>query len=257
MKISREEYTNYLINIKKLSAATSRTYADRLREYVRNNRTVDKSKSKNYINQIKQSVKYLYEMNDIYYHSETINLSKIHNTMKHKKPVRCITKISTVNKKINAMKDKRKKLAFRLQEVSGLRISEIANLKKSDINFENGKIYVTVIDGKGNKDRRVATIKDKYLYEELQQLDERKGILFYKSSTLRKKAWELGFKTHKLRKVTAKTINLKYMAKGADERRELIQRILGHEVEKRNRTYLRYIDIKDNEIDLSNTKFDI
>jgi len=47
------------------------------------------------------------------------------------------------------------------------------------------------------------------------------------------------------------------MAKGADERRELIQRILGHEVEKRNRTYLRYIDIKDNEIDLSNTKFDI
>jgi len=257
VKISKDEYKDYLINVAKLSEITANTYINRLRYYYKNNKVLDDKKSKNYINQTKNAIKYLYKMNDIYYSNETIDLSKIHDSMKHKKPVKIKLKLSTTNKKINGLKDKRKKLAYRLQEVSGLRISEISNLTKNDITFENGKIYITVIDGKGNKDRRVATIKDKYLYKELPELEERKGKLFHKENTLRKKAWELGFKTHKLRKVTAKYLNLKYPAKNEDERREFIQKVLGHNVDKRNRTYKRYIDQNDIEIDVSGTRFDI
>lgn len=256
IKINLEEFEKYLNENLKLSETTSKIYLNRLIYYYKNNKELE-GKSKNYINQTKQAIKYLYKMNDIYYNSETTNLNKIHDSMKHNKPVKTNLKLSLVNKKINALKNKRKKLAYRLQEVSGLRISEISNLSKDDISFENGKIYVTVIDGKGGKSRRVATIKDKYLYKELPELEERNGKLFYKSSTLRKTAWKLGFRTHKLRKVTAKHINLKFCAKNDDERRELIQKILGHEVNKRNRTYKRYIDNADIEIDLSNTRFDI
>ncbi|MBN1468525.1 MAG: tyrosine-type recombinase/integrase, partial [Fusobacteriaceae bacterium] len=182
MKIKKDEYQDYLINVVGVSESTANTYINRLRYYYKNNKVLD-NKSKNYINQTKNALKYLYKMNDIYYNSETVNLSKIHDRMKHKKPIRVKIKLSTVNKKINGMKDKRKKLAFRLQEVSGLRISEISNLGKDDIEFVNGKIYVSVIDGKGGKDRRVATIKDKWLYKELQNLEERNGKLFHKSST--------------------------------------------------------------------------
>jgi len=256
VKISKDEYINYLINVANVSDTTATTYYNRLRYYYKNNKVLD-NKSKNYINQTKQAIKYLYKMHDIYYNNETINLTKVHDSMKHKKPVRVKIKLSIVNKKINAMKDKRKKLAFRLMEVSGLRISEISNLTKDNIEFSNNKIYVTVIDGKGGKSRRISAIKDKWLYNELQQLEERNGKLFHKSNTLRKKAWELGFKTHKLRKVSAKYIELKYPARNENERRELIQGFLGHSIDKHNRTYKRYIDKNDIEIDLRNTRFDV
>jgi integrase len=257
MKINLNEYKNYLKEIKNLSDQTIETYASRLKYYQKNNKDLD-GKSKNYINQTKQAVKYALMMNDIYYNSETINLTKLHNSMKHKKPENTKLKLSTINKKINALKDKRKKLAYRLQEVSGLRLSEIANLKKNDIEFTiDEKIFVLVQKGKCGKARRVATIKDKYLYKELQLLEERKGRLFYKAITLRKKAWELHFKTHKLRKVTAKYLNIKYEAKNEADRREFIQKILGHEVSKKNRCYKRYTDENDTEIDVRNTRFDI
>lgn len=255
IKINFDEFEKYLIENLNLSESTAKTYLNRL-TYYNKNEALD-GKSKNYINQTKQAIKYLYRMNDIYYNDEIINLTKLHDNMKHKKPVKTNFKLSITNKKINALKDKRKKIAYRLQEISGLRINEISNLTKNDIEFINNKIYVTVGAGKGGKSRRIATIKDKYLYKELPELGERNGKLFYKESTLRRKAWKLGFKTHKLRKVPAKYINLKYCAKNEDERRELIQKFLGHEPDKRNRTYKRYIDNADIEIDLSNTRFDI
>jgi integrase len=91
--------------------------------------------------------------------------------------------LNTVNRKINGLKNERVKLAFRLQEVSGLRISEISNLTRNDIEVAEDKIYVTVRNGKGGKSRRVDIIKDKYLLKNLPELEEKKGILFYKEST--------------------------------------------------------------------------
>jgi hypothetical protein len=64
----------------------------------------------------------------------------------------------------------------------------------------------------------------------------------------------LGFKTHKLRKVTAKYINMKYPAKSEKERKEILRKYLGHGNDK---TLKVYIDDDDKEIDVRNTRFDV
>lgn len=249
--MKKNEYLEYL-KMNNLSESTAKTYYKRLKFYQKNNVS---NHSKEYIGQTKNALKYYFKAQDIYFHE---NISKLNNMQKNKprsKPVKAVTKISTVNKKINALKNKRIKLAFRLQQLTGLRIGEIAQLKKSDLTFKDGKIFVLVRESKNNKSRRVSTIiKDKWLYDKLLELEERKDILFYKESTLRVKAWKLGFKSHKLRKVTAKTINLRYSAKNESEKKEIIRKFLGH---GNDRTLKIYIDENDKEIDLSNTKFDI
>jgi len=249
--MTKLEYLEYL-KTQGLSETTAKYYYNRIKYYQSNSL---EGKSREYIGQTKNALALFYKAQDIYYNDKVLKLSELQRKTKRKRPVKTITKLSTVNKKINAIKNKRIKLAFRLQQLTGLRISEIANLKKSDLTFQDGKIFVLVRESKNNKSRRVATIlKDVWLYNNLLELEERKYILFYKESTLRVKAWRLGFKTHKLRKVTAKTINLRYMAKTEEERKEKIRKYLGH---GNNRTLNIYIDENDREIDLSGTKFDI
>jgi len=249
--LTKNEYLEYL-NKKGISKQTATTYYNRLKFY-RNNSL--EGKSKEYICQTKNALKYYYKFHDIYFHKNINELSDMQKKTVKKRSAKTITKISTVNKKINAIKNKRIKLAFRLQQLAGLRIGEVSKLTKNDIEFKDGKVFVTVRDSKGGKSRKVSTIlKDAWLSRELQNLEERKGIMFYSESTLRVKAWNLGFKTHKLRKVAAKTINLRYSAKSEEERKELLRKYLGHENTK---TLNIYIDENDREIDLSGTKFDI
>lgn len=249
--MNKEEYLNYLKS-KGIADTTANTYYNRLKYCQKSSL---EGKSREYIGQTKNALRYYYRANNIYINENIIKLNKMQKETQKKKTVKTVTKISTVNKKINALRNKRIKLAFRLQQLAGLRVSEVANLKKSDLTFQDGKIFVTVREAKGNKQRRVSTIiKDKWLYDNLKELEERKNILFYKESTLRVKAWKLGFKTHKLRKVTAKTINLRYSAKTENERKEILRKFLGH---GNDRTLKIYIDENDKEIDLSNTKFDI
>lgn len=109
--------------------------------------------------------------------------------------------------KINALRNKRLKLALRLQVDSGLRIFEIARLKPGDLEIdESGRIRITVREGKGGKSRSV-TCTDKWLAAQLTEHissisdDE---ILFYSESYLKKKAGEIGIKTHDLRRLNAK-----------------------------------------------------
>jgi integrase len=250
--MTKKEYLEYL-KLNKLSDETAKTYYNRVKFYIRNKSAL-KSKGKNYVNQTKNAVKYYYKANDIYYNDEMKELNKIHDKSVKKRPKKVITKVNVVNKKINALKNQRMKIAFRFMQVSGLRIGEIAELRKNDLTLQDGKIFVLVRHGKGDKERRVSTIKDSWLYNQLQELEERNNRLFYKSSTLRKKAWQLNFKSHKLRKVPAKYINLKYSAKTEKERRTILQKFLGH---GNDRTLKIYTDEDDREIDVRNTRFDI
>ena len=57
------------------------------------------------------------------------------------------------NKLINLIKKKHHKLAFILGFHSGLRVSEVVNLKKEDINIKSKRIFIR--QGKGGKDRVV------------------------------------------------------------------------------------------------------
>ncbi|MEN8907298.1 MAG: tyrosine-type recombinase/integrase [Clostridiales bacterium] len=248
--MDEKKYLEYL-ETKNLSEMTRKTYLKRLKYYFKNPDEI-KTKDKKYINQVKMSVQYFYNMHDEYYNDEILELRKLHNKAKRKKrkPEKTLY-LKKVNQKINLLPgdELRKKLAFRLQQISGLRISEISNLEKSDIEFsDNNRLIVTVRHGKGNKRRVIKTIKDKFVYEKLKELEPRENNkVFHSSITLMKKAQRLGFKSHRLRKVFADQINLKV----GDTK--LLQKALGHE-DNRNRTYKRYINT---DINYNGTRFDI
>lgn len=234
------------MKLHKLKKGTIETYTQRLKWYLQGYNI--HGKSRNYINQVKQAYKYYCNMHDIYYNDELIKLSNIHNkSIKRKlKPVTTLH-LKKVNMKINLLQDKRKKLAFRLQEISGLRIDEIAQLTKDDLQFVDGyKIIVHVRHGKGDKPRSLVTFNDKYVWEQLQLLDNRNGKLFHSKYTLMKLAGEIGFNTHRLRKVFSETLYLKGGDMGT------VQRALGHDD---NRTIRRYV--KNTQINYTGTKFDI
>jgi integrase len=255
--MNKKDYLEYLKS-KNLSKETRRTYYLRLKYYAKNKNNPEniESKDRKYINQIKQAVKYYYNMQDIYYNDDTKYISKLHDNAKkrNKKLVETLY-LKQTNQKINLLQDKRKKLAFRLQEISGLRIAEIADLKKEDLEFcDKDKIIVTVKNGKGDKERTLKSFNNKYAWENLRNLQDRKGRLFYSKYTLMKEAKKLGFNTHRLRKVFAETLYLK-LDKKEKERIEILQKCLGHETNEKNRTYQRYV--KNTNINYTGTKFDI
>ncbi len=152
--------------------------------------------------------------------------------------------IDTINRKINALRNKKLKYALRLQLKSGLRISEISKLEKDDISFEDGKMFITVKEGKGRKYRFVEVLEDNYLYENLQGYIEKcpDKKLFYSRDYLRYKSREIGIETHDLRRVNARQ-RLEYeMAKGKTrlDAKEIVKEQLGQEKIRITNIYLRY-----------------
>lgn len=112
-----------------------------------------------------------------------------------------------VRRKVNQIKNERLKLAYRLAMVSGLRVSELANLETQDIRFgEDGAINVMVINGKGGKDGIVTCVKDEYVYCRLQEFIknlEKGSRLFYSQVYMREKANNIGLECHDFRRIYA------------------------------------------------------
>lgn len=128
-----------------------------------------------------------------------------------KKPGKVIYLQPTM-RKINQMTDLRFKYAYRLAVISGLRVSELADLEAGDISFEEDRIVVTVRNGKGGHGGCINCRADPYLYEKLQQfieehtkqdLGQASQKLFYGEAALRREAWRLGFECHDLRRIYA------------------------------------------------------
>ena len=65
-----------------------------------------------------------------------------------KKPGKVIH-LKTTMRKINQIENPKLKYAYRLAVISGLRLSELADLRPSDLAFTEGRITVTVRNGKG------------------------------------------------------------------------------------------------------------
>jgi integrase len=148
---------------------------------------------------------------------------------------------------IDRLKNKRLKLAYRLQIVSGLRVEELSELKRSDIKVnEDNNLIIHVRKGKGNKSRVIQCLKDDFLLKELKDMQERKGKLFYSKSHLMNNARKLGFHTHDFRKCTAHII----FYNTVEDSIELVQKQLGHELG--TKTYLKYIG---REINFRGTKY--
>lgn len=150
----------------------------------------------------------------------------------------------TVARKINAIRNEKLKLAFRLQHKSGLRVKEISDLSKEDISFDdNGQITIHIRSGKGRKSRDVHVREDPYLYERLKDFAEKSddGRLFYSRSYLKQKAAEYGFESHDLRRHNARNRFKDEVSDGQTQRqaKKTVQKELGHETVSTTEIYLK------------------
>lgn len=235
------------------SRNTAANYISRLKWYELNSTDINSITDYNKIIQLNAAVKLYNKSKDIYINK---NANFIENLAKKiKKPKQKRLKdinLKRLNMKINAIRNIRYKLAFRLIEISGLRISEVSELTKADIEYcENFRMFVTIRRGKGNKKRIVQTFTDKFVFDKIKNLSERKSKLFYKANTMQKEAQRLGFNCHLLRKVFATSLYYKVRVNTEKQRILIVQKCLGHE---KNLTYKRYVR---KEINLTGTKFDI
>lgn len=135
-----------------------------------------------------------------------------------------------VIRKIDRVKDPDLRLAYRLAMVSGLRVSELADLKPGDVKVaDDGHIQVSVRNGKGGKSGLVDCLDDAYVKARLEQLLKKadpETALFYSPGYMMNEASRLGFECHDLRRIYAqdlmcsKLLEGKTKAEAVDEVRE-------------------------------------
>lgn len=116
--------------------------------------------------------------------------------------------LKRILKKINAIRDKKLRLSYRLALVSGLRVFELAELKKNNIRIGNSGIKVIVSDGKGGKSAVINCLRDNYLEKNLKEYlenftDER---IFYSKDYIMHRALKSGFQCHDLRRAFSKLV---------------------------------------------------
>ncbi|MEN8907175.1 MAG: tyrosine-type recombinase/integrase [Clostridiales bacterium] len=253
-KTTKETYYNSLKNALSNQEFSNISEIDinKLKDYLYNN-----AKRKNDVSKVKNSLALLFKSNNEPMYKKINEIEKIRKLKpKGRKQIQEELQLKNTLIKINALKNKKLKLAYRLMVTSGLRISEISNLKKKDIEFcDNDRIKVHVTKGKGDKRRKFLTFwNDKYLYDSLK--DHVKSMvddenLFYSESHMRRNAGKLSFKSHDLRKTFSHILFYHY-PKNEKETINVLQKLLGHN--EGTKTYLVY---KDRKINLSGTKYDI
>ena len=117
--------------------------------------------------------------------------------------------LDNISRAVNGMENLKLKLAYRLMMVSGLRVFEVAALRKEDITIEGNVITLHVRSGKGGKEGMVVCLPDSYLARQLQNhinfssaAGER---LFYSTDYMKHEAGRHGFECHDLRRIAAIT----------------------------------------------------
>jgi len=135
-------------------------------------------------------------------------------------------------RKINSIKNEKLKYAYRLMTVSGLRVSEVAALKKEDIAINGNQITIDVKNGKGGEPGTVHCMSDDYLSQRLADYMNKKEDekLFYGADTMKHKAMELGIECHDLRRIAAITYrqNQRDLGRSLEEANGDVQKFLRH-----------------------------
>ena len=142
------------------------------------------------------------------------------------------------------------RLAFETMLWTGLRVSEVASLTGDDVIEEEGKVFLRVRAGKGQKERLVP-VMDKEIAIELLKLSKDKGkasLFGVTDGTLKdyahkvKKASGVHFHSHRLRH----TLATRLLAKGIPI--DVVQRVLGHESISTTRRYAETLPEKVKEL---------
>lgn len=149
--------------------------------------------------------------------------------------------LKPTQRKINQISNLKLKYAYRLSMISGLRVSELADLEAKDIAIKEGKIYVTVRHGKGGHGGVIECRQDDYLVEHLPEYlnEHENGKIFYSEVYMREHADKLGIECHDLRRIFA--INTRNELKKelpAEEANAIVQDRMRHERFATTKRYL-------------------
>lgn len=201
-------------------------------------------KNKNEVSAVKNGLLNLFEMDNSLVLPDQDLFSQVskkkRNTRKNKGEV---IDLDQVRRKVNQIRDEKIRLAYRLAMISGARVSELANLEKQNIMFQDGKILVNIIDGKGGKSGIVECIPDEYVYKNLQHYVEKMDSeekIFYSESYMREKAWKLGLEMHDFRRISAVLLKKRLMNEGSNvyEANGKVMEFLRHDRFETTKRYL-------------------
>ncbi len=149
-----------------------------------------------------------------------------------RKPAKIIY-LKPTQRAINQISNERLRYAYRLALISGLRVSELADLEAEDIVCDQvtGKISVRVKKGKGGHGGLIECSEDTYLFQRLPEfLEEHKtGKIFYSEAYMREQARQLHIECHDLRRIFAiRTRNELKKDMKVEKANEIVQQKLRH-----------------------------
>ncbi len=177
---------------------------------------------------------------------KSLSLRKKNRTKKNKTIIK-----DTNNRKINAIKEKKYRYAYRLMQASGLRVSEVAAIKKDDIKITGNNIEINITKAKGGKNQKI-NFQDDYLAEKLTVFISNKSNdenIFPAAQTLKNKANKLKIECHDQRRIAAIEYKKKLKKQGLNEHQanEATKDFLRHDRFSTTKRYLfnRKLKLKD------------
>lgn len=242
-------YKQYLLNDACLSHETARTYYNRLDNLLENENTekfdidklIDKLatiKYKNHFSQSKNALLYFLAFKNMTLDNEQKEkIEKLQKNTKKKYRKRTEADFKQINDKIKHIRNQKLKLSYEVIIETALRVSELAQIRKKDCELTEDTLTLNFVGKGGNKEdivlHRVDNVK---LFDNLKNLidsleDTRK--VFYCATYLQKKAKELKFKCHDLRRASAKIEYKKSKSKNN------VKEKLRHKSMKTTNLYLR------------------
>lgn len=237
----------------RLRPASVRIYYERLNTLLENqsilntleNLNVDKmisnlqsAKNKNEFSQYKNALLYFLEFQNKSLNKEQIaHIEKFENATKKKYRKLKAVDFQKVDRTIKHLKNKKLRICYQTLIITGLRVSELAQITKDNCTLSNDKLKIEFI-GKGGNQEQVILEKenDKKLFDELSEMlqntqDTKK--VFYSANYLQQKAKQYKFTCHDLRRAYAKIEYRKTKSKSK------VKEKLRHSNEKTTEIYLK------------------
>ena len=195
-------------------------------------------KYKNYFSQSKNAFLHFCEFLNVALSDDDINqIETLEEKCKKKYRRLEVIEFKAIDKKIKAIRNKKLKTSYQTMLATGLRVSELAQIAKTNCQIRDDEIHFFFI-GKGGNPESVIITKEEQpkLFDSLLELtatltDNQK--IFYSAVYLQDHAKKLGFKCHDLRRICSVLEYKKTKSKSE------VKRKLRHSSIKNTNRYLR------------------
>jgi len=248
------DYRRFLEHLENIRPETARTYTNRLeillqgQDLFDTTRKLDMNKILNRLSDIKYKNHFSQSKNALLYFLQFENISlseeqqqKLHELeQKTKKKYRKLKAVDykDVQRNLNQLKNEKLKLSYKTMIQTGLRVSELSQIKKEECKVSHDFISFLFAGKGGTKESiTIQKVEDREFFESLSEyistVREGKKI-FYSANYLQSKALEsIGCRCHDLRRISAKLEYKKTRSK------EDVQKKLRHTSTKTTNLYLK------------------